>query len=137
MGNPFAFLLLSAKEQMTGLIELFIDPALEVAEASADKQLWQDLPQGLASRRQALLKLIAIDEFADRQVQSLEFGLILLVEPGNGDMNWIELLSELDSFLGVLVVRQNLSVFEILEDQIGDLVPELTVPIQEGLNTVG
>ncbi len=83
-----------------------------------------------------MLKLIAIDEFADGQVQPLEFGLILLVEPGNGDMSRVELLPELDSFLGVFVVGQNLSVLEIFEDQIGDLVPELTDPVQERLDAV-
>jgi hypothetical protein len=49
MGHPFAFLLLSGKEQVAGVVELFIDPALEVAQASPDEQLGQDVPQGLAS----------------------------------------------------------------------------------------
>jgi hypothetical protein len=84
-----------------------------------------------------LLKLIAIDEFADRQVQPFQLGLILLVEPGNGDMNRCQSLSELDRFLGIFVVGQGLAIFEILEDQIGDLVPELTDPVQERLNTIG
>jgi hypothetical protein len=51
MGNPFAFLLLSGKDQMAGVVELFIDPALEVAQASPDEQLRQDVPKGFAACR--------------------------------------------------------------------------------------
>jgi len=49
MGNPLTFLSLSGEEQMADFIELLIDPALEVSESSADEQLWQDVPKGLAS----------------------------------------------------------------------------------------
>jgi hypothetical protein len=49
MGNPLTFLTLRGEEQMAGFIELLIDPALEVAQASPDEQLGQDVAQGLAS----------------------------------------------------------------------------------------
>ena len=107
---------------MAGVIKLVIDPALEVSEASPDEQLWQDVAEGLASGRKILLQLVAINDLADRQVQPLKLGLILLVEPGNGDMGGVEFLPEPYCFLSVFLVGKNLSVLEILEDQIGNLV---------------
>jgi len=64
---------------MASIVELPVDPALEASQASSNQQLWQDPTKRFAAYGNPEVRLVAIQNLADGQVQPFQFRLILLI----------------------------------------------------------